>query len=278
MLHKIALKHLSKNRRQLVVFSFDFVAQQINLTGGYEFDELDVFFEWAKTVAPPDFFDGTALDVGANIGNHSLYFSDLFDLVFSFEPNYKTNRVLQLNSELVSNVKCFDFGLSDADRETYMTTSNANIGGATVARDDADVGLQKIVLKRLDSVSEVSGEVKLIKIDVEGHELSVLKGAYDVITRNKPVILFEQHPIDFDGDESRVINLLKNYGYSKFITVMKYPRAPNELNNLLRWMYAIVGRVIFGSRMKVIVESKPRPGFYSFIAAVPDSFSIDSSM
>ena len=63
---KLSQQHL-EHRRQLAVFSFDYVSTAIITDGVYEIDELEVFFEWLKQVNSDGIFKGSAVDVGANI-------------------------------------------------------------------------------------------------------------------------------------------------------------------------------------------------------------------
>ena len=51
---------------------------------------------WLKFLS---YFNGTVLDIGANIGNHSLFFSNYFYKVLSFEPHPKIFKVLAINTE-----------------------------------------------------------------------------------------------------------------------------------------------------------------------------------
>ncbi len=93
-LNKLSRHHL-ECRQQLVVFSFDYVSTAINIDGIYEIDELEVLFEWLKLLNIDEIFEGSALDIGANIGNHSLYFSDYFSEVLSYEPHPLTYELLK---------------------------------------------------------------------------------------------------------------------------------------------------------------------------------------
>ena len=61
----------SKSARQLVIFPFDHIGHSIMLKRVYGLDDLEIFFEWLSRIKP-EIFRGTAVDIGANIGNHSL--------------------------------------------------------------------------------------------------------------------------------------------------------------------------------------------------------------
>src|SRR5260370_28725319 len=112
--------HLAHPRKQIAMFAFDAMGININEDGVYELHELEAVFDWLKTlraISP----ESVALDLGANIGNHSLYFSDYFERVYCFEPNKRTFKVLALNAELAPNVVCYNYGLSNRDRGAYLS-------------------------------------------------------------------------------------------------------------------------------------------------------------
>ena len=267
VLSKISRKHILDNRKQLVVFSFDLVAQHINLSGVFEVEELDTFFDWIKLISPK-IFDGLALDIGANIGNHSVYFSDLFNKVYSFKPNHRTFKVLSLNAELANNVTCFNFGISNVEGKAALRFEKDNIGGARIVGTPG-TSFQTIELRTLDSVISEHEKVNLIKIDIEGHEHSALLGAREVIVRNHPVILFEQHVSDFVDGKSKVVELIKEYGYSKFFIIKKYPRPASGMKTYFRWPYLALAGLVAGPKMKVELKTEIEPDFYEFIVALP---------
>src|SRR5207248_6020028 len=132
--------------------------------------------------------NASALDIGANIGNHGLYFSDYFKKVRCVEPSRRIFSVLKLNSEIVTNIECHNFGLSSSDRIASLRSDATNIGSGAVD-DTLDAVAEQIVLKRLDAVDFGTEEIKLLKIDVEGHEYDALKGARGTISKHAPIIL-----------------------------------------------------------------------------------------
>ncbi|GLQ90825.1 hypothetical protein GCM10007898_44010 [Dyella flagellata] len=246
------------------MFSFDFIAHNINLNGVYEKDDLDTFFEWAQSMGI-NFKDATALDIGANIGNHSLYFSDHFKRVVSFEPHPRIFKVLSLNAELASNVICHNVGLSDQDGTAILSGPAVNFGRSTISesRDSRSVDIK---LVKLDDFCEFEN-VKLLKIDVEGHEYKALSGAKKIIQEHRPIILFEQHIDDFINGESPVLSFLKEVGYENFAIVRRYPL---PLPSFLKFVLTPLFRVLLGEQTRIVSTSRVKPDFYSFIIALPD--------
>lgn len=222
--------HLRLNRRQLVVFSFDHIALDIQLNGIYEKEDLTTLFEWLAPLRKI-FRDSIAVDVGANIGNHSLFFSDFFKQVHSYEPNPRTFKVLSLNAELVENVMVNNFGLSNSCDVLKLHVNPKNIGGASIGSatfNNESVGIS-IQVNKLDSCDLPDLPISFIKIDVEGHELLMLRGAELTIRKNKPLIVFEQLAGEFDAGTSECVELLKHYGYRNFA----------YLDNRRKWVHSL---------------------------------------
>lgn len=263
LLRRQSSRHLSENRKQLVVFAFDYIAHAINVNGIYEKDDLDTFFEWIESVGI-DFKEATALDIGANIGNHSLYFSDYFKRVVSFEPHPRTFGLLALNAQLADNISCHNVGLSDQDGSATLWVPPANFGRSSVSESRGARPID-IKLVKLDDFGEFEN-VKLLKIDVEGHEQKALLGARETILRHKPIILFEQHVDDFVDGESEVLLLLKEFGYRNFATLKRYPR---PWPSFLKFVITPVLRLLVGEQTRIVVEKTIAPDFYSFIIALP---------
>jgi FkbM family methyltransferase len=267
-LAKMAEIHL-RTQRQLVTFAFDDVSQQINTHGVYERQELETFFAWVESVKPRLFREATALDLGANIGNHSLFFSDYFKHVHAFEPNERTFKVLTLNSQLVSNITCHQVGLSDADGMAHFLVDPANVGASRIVPAGTS-GASEIRLTTLDAAVLGVAEIKLIKVDVEGHDYAALVGAKETILAHKPIILFEQFADDAAAGESATVNLLRSYGYRTFAVIRRHPRAAASLPHVLRAAYAFIGRLVLGETMDIEVGEQSPKGYHAMVIAIPD--------
>lgn len=160
----------------------DHLGKWIARKGWYELDLLE---DALKRVTGP----GTALDVGAHIGNHAIYFALACGLdVVSIEPNPATLKRLQVNIDAnpSANIRAVHAAVDrKAARGTSIPGPAGNTGMATVEIDKAgDVPV--IALDSLDVQ-----DVRLIKIDVEGTAAAVLRGARRLIRRDRPVIYAE---------------------------------------------------------------------------------------
>lgn len=132
------------------------------------------------------------LDIGANIGNHTLFFAKELKAgcIHSFEPVTQTFRILQSNVEinnLTDKVCLHNLGLGkEACKASTCGYDKHNIGGVELKPDESG----DIEIRRLDDFT-FEEEIFFIKIDTEGAELSILQGAEQTIRKHKPYILLE---------------------------------------------------------------------------------------
>ncbi len=146
---------------------------------------------------------GTFVDVGSCIGNHTLYFATFCDCerVISVEPVRSSFEhqceVLALNG-LLDKVTLLDVALSDEPGKGYMEPFTAagqvnagmyQLGPAKGRSDDIWVTTLDAILER-----ERVDDVTLVKIDVEFHELQVLRGAVKLLERQHPALFVELSP------------------------------------------------------------------------------------
>ena len=80
-------------------------------------------------------------------------------------------------------------------------------------------------------------KIGLIKIDVEGHEIKVLRGAANLIKKQKPVILFEQNAGEIKNGTSESIEFLKSCGYSFLVFSVKEPPIVFRWSRFLKFFY-----------------------------------------
>jgi FkbM family methyltransferase len=127
------------------------------------------------------------VDVGANIGNHSLYFAAFMapTAVHAFEPLPANLRLLEANVRNWPAVIVHALALSDKAAVLHMTPVPTNMGASAIT-DDGPVAVAAATLDSFDFA-----DVTLLKIDVEGHEEHVLAGAQLTIARCHPPVLVE---------------------------------------------------------------------------------------
>lgn len=136
--------------------------------------------------------DSIIMDIGANIGSHTVYWAKERNAykVYSFEPFKRVFDILKRNVELNSlqdKVTIFNSGCSDEEVHANPgSVHECNLGGTSFVKDSSGVAL----LKPLDSYG-ITDYIDLIKIDVEGAEVEVLKGAMETLIDCKPVLVIE---------------------------------------------------------------------------------------
>lgn len=135
------------------------------------------------------------LDIGANIGLMSSIASRQVGdngKVFAVEANPKTVEILQHNLALnqCENVQIFPLALGETPgTATLFENWNVNRGGASLLSQDGGEGVE-VPLDTLDNLFR-NDKIDLIKIDVEGFELEVLKGAQEFLMKQNPVLIIE---------------------------------------------------------------------------------------
>lgn len=138
---------------------------------------------------------GTAVDIGANAGLYSYRMARIFSKVYAFEINEGV--AADLVAYPSGNIQVINSGLSsdEGDVTLYIPVLNGiPLHGWASLRSgncpDTQTHITKTVhVQPLDSYS--LSDVSFIKIDVEGHEVEVLRGAVKTISASRPVVLVE---------------------------------------------------------------------------------------
>ena len=257
-------KHLIQDQVPKAILAHDFIANQIQINGVYEREELIALFEFLGPFKDK-FAQGTALDVGANIGNHTRYFSDFFSKVHAFEPVKDTFQVLQFNTQKISCIDIHNIALGVVDKKARIFSSNLNIGGARILREESNDNFsEEVQVKKLDTLELDLSALKFMKIDVEGFEFEVLSGALKVITGQHPVITIEQWPSDFTNEYSPSINLLREIGY-EFFWKKNYSTSSSKTISLLSKIYQ---RLTNRRKWYFVNSSFVPPGYYPMLVAI----------
>ena len=136
-----------------------------------------------------------AVDVGGNTGIYAYYLSLIAQRVDVFEPNPICLK--QLSRIRTANMCIHGVALSDRHGEAVMRFDPNNTGIGTIEKRNRlrnnpgirDLVERKVQTRRLDDMQLLN--VGFIKIDVEGHEPAVVRGAIELIERDHPAILLE---------------------------------------------------------------------------------------
>lgn len=160
-----------------------------NMGGEFEPDMTRLF----KALIKPEM---VVADIGANIGMTALLFSDLARHVFAFEPGRSIFDILSGNVAGIDNIEAVNIGMGDACSDQTLTFMKANRSGGWVGEsiklENPDYTTETIRIETLDSFFEdPEFQPDFIKMDVEGFEPSVLRGAHALLARQKPTVVLE---------------------------------------------------------------------------------------
>lgn len=180
-----------------------FIGKCLDLYGVWSYEE------YLKTIP---YALRTVVDVGANIGTHTLVYSEYTDRIISFEPQQAifnllcTNLTLNFKHHILTE-RC---ALSNYNGYTHIEDLDlencGNYGSSSVG---LGISNNSVRCRTLDSYH--LEDVSLIKIDVEGHEMEVLEGSLKTISRCKPTIYVEN---DRTGKEQDLCDFIESLGYS----------------------------------------------------------------
>ena len=175
---------------------------------------------------------GNFVDIGAHVGSWTLIMAKHAKNVTAFEP--QKMRYYQLCGNIaingLDNVTAINYGLASPDRSgssLMLTKFGKDTGSSTLRPDVVEntrhevQGLEMVQIKCLDEFN-LNG-VSLIKIDVEGYELEVLKGALQTLERCRPSIILELWSDDqYERMRKETIEWLEEHHY-KVVRVNGWP-------------------------------------------------------
>lgn len=214
------MQTLNTNHGKFMVNINELIGNFLYLLNEFAPLEIDIMKKLLKS-------DSNVIEIGANIGTHTIPIAKHISkgMIYSFEPQniiYK-----QLNTNLfineVYNVKTLNYGVGSKDEKLFYTPANFNTGGVSLSNS----GSHSVKVKPLNCLKYPT--IDLIKIDVEGMELDVLKGIETIIQRDKPSILIEYRL----ETVNEMIQFLQSYDYNIYLanySLLQYPKLSNVSN------------------------------------------------
>lgn len=253
-------------QNNLVYFFNDTLSNEISIFGIYEKAQLNKIIDIIRNKKKR-----VCIDIGANIGNHSLFFSKFFKKVFSFEPHPKVFPLLKINSEKSKNIKAFNLALSDKEGHLYFwDLKTHNMAGHSLKSQKqkkkkgvVGAGGFKIKIKKLDNIIK-DRRIDFVKIDTEGHEYKVLVGMRKMLITNNPIIMFEFDAKQYSQNH-KIIKYLNNLNYKYFYFFdQDYDYYNYRMRNLI---FLFIKILIFGLKnnkiyLKKITDFKNQKNYF----------------
>lgn len=167
--------------------------------------------------------ESVCLDIGANIGQHSLFMAKIAQKgrVYAFDPITKLTTQIKESVEKnsLSNIEVLNFGLSNENKIIDIYLNNLNMGNTTFKKRLGASSVEKAETKIFDSFWESRGKIDFVKIDVEGYEYYCLLGMKESLRKYHPKIILEFTPLFYNKmgiKNEEIIELLFNLGYSLY--------------------------------------------------------------
>lgn len=162
--------------------------------------------------------DQNVVDVGAAVGMYSYFWATtpgFQEKVFSFEAVEPVFQQLQKTATRVDNMKVFNLAVSDHQGTATFYVDTRRLSNSSFhpleGIEQQEITVDAVQLDQLDL-----GPVGFLKVDVEGEELNVLKGAENHIKAGWPTIMCEIYPRFNDGPVADTFQWLFDRGYTAF--------------------------------------------------------------
>lgn len=158
-------------------------------------------------------------DVGANEGLYTIYLARKCKQVHAWEPNPMTASMLEASVNKFHNVVVHKEALGDKQEVLPFYLHRISGSDSLVYQDGDSTGRAiKVPVRPLDSY-EIQGKIGLIKIDTEGFEVPVVKGALKTIQQHKPRLIIEIHTKKHINEIKR---MLPYYRWKKMTTTYDF--------------------------------------------------------
>ena len=144
----------------------------------------------------------SAMDIGSHIGTHTITLSEYFKNVYAFEPNPNIFNNLELNTNKLRNVTLFNKAVGDIQKNKKLIVKDINTH-SYIEHYYETIEIEQIKIDDL----KIRDTIGFIKIDIEGYEIPAFVGMYNLIKRDNPVIVYEDH------DGKNTAYLRKNHNY-----------------------------------------------------------------
>lgn len=209
----------------------DYIGKLIKSSRGYYEEEILLnFIDYLPT-------NGVIYDIGANIGNHTIFFSKYLKpkMIISFEPSSENFSLLEKNvkDNNLENVILYNVAVGLNNQKGTLKFNKTNTGASKIIENVAG----NVDIVKIDDL-----EIELpnfIKIDVEGFEYNVLQGVEKCLEASSPTIWLEIHHENYTlvdnflskYDYVQVDRWLDNYIYIKAGSILELHTSLNFIKN-----------------------------------------------
>jgi FkbM family methyltransferase len=151
---------------------------------------------------------GTILDIGAADGGTAFYFANQFPNcnVLAFEPIPEMAEIAKQKCSGVSQIQIINCALSDKEEQIVFHVTKNKLSSSILPFDNENAGqfLEKesqleIQTKTLDQYTESITHIPLLKIDVQGAELKVLKGGLNTLKKTQTILIEMNNHQQYQG-------------------------------------------------------------------------------
>ena len=169
----------------------------------------DVFFRNVYFPYKPQSED-IIFDIGAHMGFFTIKNANKVQRVFAFEPDLRNYGFLLKNIKLnkMANVIAYHYAVGETNGSIFLKPSYGQ-GRTSVTATDTGI---KVDVRSIDSMANtINSSPSVIKIDTEGFEIPILKGAKKVLRKNKPKLLVASY--HYPTEALEVVQYLSTKGY-----------------------------------------------------------------
>lgn len=215
--------------------SYDLGYDRVEAFHNYEKEDKNLILHYLKDNA-------VFLDIGANIGHFSFFFKEKYPNLecHLFEPNPSLQKCIRetITHSKLKGVTSHEVALSDSNGEATFFIDSYNDGGHSLINNkisEKSRSTQKLEVKtaKLDDYAKEKGidRIDVIKVDIQGAEVSFIKGAIQTLNKNKPVMMIE---VDSEktGDFFKLLDESLDFETDVFYYKNKEPLNLQELNEL----------------------------------------------
>lgn len=218
----VMLKQMSFRGNEILLWAQEDIGKRLILTGSFEQDEI-CYIE--RNVRVSDI----CFDVGGNTGIYAMLFAKLTGArgkVYVFEPIRKNVLAIELASEIngFKNVQVFEGVASNENGVVMISTPEMDGAYTHIEKYNISSGMHEVRSITLDSfmANEDIKKIDILKVDVEGAEFEVLRGAKNILSNENVaprlvmVELFSQFLEKFDASIPDILNYMNSFSYKPY--------------------------------------------------------------